>query len=90
MEASTLWPVAGAAPRQVRLGPGYYLICVSGSAWVTQQSTDRNDAARDIVLAAGDQLCSREGGIYFVSAFRARPAWLAVRPPASPHTFYPH
>lgn len=85
MEASTLWPVAGAAPRQVRLGPGYYLICVSGTAWVTRQSADRDEAARDTVLAAGDEIRSRDGGVYFVSALRARPAWLAVRPPASPH-----
>ncbi len=84
MTSPELWPVAGAAPRQVRLGPGYYLICVRGMAWVTRQSDDRDEAERDIVLCAGDQLRARGHELCFVSALHGEPAWLTVRAPGAP------
>lgn len=78
MTTMQLWPLAGAATCTIRLHGGDRLCCLHGQVWITRESADRDEAARDIVLDAGEHLRAEAAITCFVSALQRRPACVAV------------
>jgi hypothetical protein len=72
------WRLAGAATYTITLRGGDCMRCLHGQVWVTRESTDRNEAMRDVVLNAGERLCAETAITCFVSALGRRPACVAV------------
>jgi hypothetical protein len=68
----------GAEPLRLVLGQGYTVICLQGAVWLTCESEDRTEAARDIVLACGERFDARRTVTVIVSAIRRRPARIAL------------
>lgn len=68
----------GAEPLRLVLGQGYTVICLQGAVWLTCESEDRTEAARDIVLARGERFDARRTVTVIVSAIRRRPARIAL------------
>lgn len=68
----------GAEPLRLVLGQGYTVICLQGAVWLTCETEDRTEAARDIVLACGERFDARRTVTVIVSAIRRRPARIAL------------
>ncbi|WP_172682419.1 DUF2917 domain-containing protein [Cupriavidus sp. HPC(L)] len=68
----------GAEPLRLVIGQGYTVLCLQGSVWLTCESDDRTEAARDIVLARGERFDAPRTVTVIVSAIRRRPARIAL------------
>ncbi len=68
----------GAEPLRLIIGQGYTVLCLQGAVWLTCESDDRTEAARDIVLACGERFDARRTVTVIVSAIRRRPARIAL------------
>ena len=68
----------GAEPLRLVIGQGYTVVCLQGAVWLTCESEDRAEAARDIVLARGERFDVRHTITVIVSAIRRRPARIAL------------
>ncbi|NSX03077.1 DUF2917 domain-containing protein [Cupriavidus gilardii] len=68
----------GAVPLRLTIGQGYTVLCLQGAVWLTCESEDRSEAARDIVLACGERFDAGRAVTVIVSAIRRRPARIAL------------
>ncbi len=68
----------GAEPLRLVIGQGYTVVCLQGTVWLTCESGDPAEAARDIVLACGERFDARRTITVIVSAIRRRPARIAL------------
>ncbi len=68
----------GAEPLRLMMGQGYTVVCLQGVVWLTCETEDLAEAARDIVLSGGERFEARRTISVIVSAIRRQPARIAL------------